>query len=185
MAQSIPTTEPNEFAAGETVQWRRSYGDYSPTDGWTLKYYFVGPSLFTVTAADTAGEWRATVTPATTTNKKAGTYRWTLYAEQGSPTVTERRRVAAGTLTLTADITAAGPGSLAPLAETALPIIEAAITGRLTADQQSFQIDGTAITNIPIIELKRLRAEFRSELWRKRNAGVAAQPVHLRFVRPS
>jgi hypothetical protein len=184
LAQSIPSIEPSEFAAGETVQWRRSYGDYLPADGWALKYYFAGPDIFAVTPSSTSGEWLATVAPSDTDGKKAGTYRWTLYAEQGAP-VTERRRIAAGTLVLTANITTAAAGDLAAFAEVALPIVEAALRGRLTVDQQSFQIDGTVITNIPILELKKIRSQLRTELWRKRNPGKVGQPIRLTFVRPS
>jgi hypothetical protein len=186
LAQPIPSTEPSEFAAGETVQWRRSYGEFLPSAGWLLKYYFAGPDIFTVAPAQVNGEWLATIAPATTAAKKAGTYRWTAYAElvDGGGATTERRRVAAGTVLLTVNVTTAIAGDLVPFAEQALPIIEAAIKGRLTVDQQSFQIDGTAVMNIPILELKRLRGQLRAELWRKRNPGKVGQPVQLRFVRP-
>lgn len=179
LAPSIPHHEPSTFAAGETVQWRRSYGDYAPTDGWTLSYYFAGAGIFRVDAVDTNGEWLITVDAFSTRKATAGTYRWTAYAEN----TTERRRVAAGTLVLTPDITKACPGDFLTFAEKALPVIEAAINNRLTVDQQSFQIDGTSIVNIPVLELKKLRSQFKAELWRARNPGKIGQPVHINFVR--
>ena len=178
MPPVIPSTEPQSFAAGETVQWRRSYGDYSPADGWDLTYYFAGASIFNVTAEAVNGEWLVTIQPGDTRKKKAGTYRWTAYADNADG---ERRRIDSGTVRLEADITKAADGELSPFCELALPIIEAALTNRLTVDQQAFQIDGTAITNIPIVELKQLRAQFRSELWRLRNPGKVGQPILMSF----
>lgn len=182
MGDQILSIEPDTFAAGETIQWRRSYGDYLPSAGWALRFFFVGPDLFQVAAANVNGEWLATIAPADTATKKAGTYQWTAYAELGvAPAVTERRRVASGTLILTPNMTTAAAGDLTPFAERMLPIIEAAIAGRLTVDQQSMQIDGTAIVNIPIVELTRLRAQFRAAVWRKRNPGKIGQPILLSF----
>lgn len=182
MDDLILSEEPSEIAAGETVQWRRSFGDFRPADGWALKYYFAGPDIFSVAPSGDTGEWLATLAPGDTQAKKPGTYRWTLYAELGAP-VTERRRIATGTVLLSPNITTAAAGDLTPFAEQLLPIVEAALTGRLTVDQQSLQIDGTAIVNIPIVELKRIRAELRTEIWRKRNPGKLGQPVHFVFTR--
>lgn len=183
MDDLILSEEPSEIAAGETVQWRRSYGEFLPADGWQLKYYFAGQDIFSVTPNGDTGEWLTTLAPATTGAKKPGTYRWTLYAEKGQPDVTERRRVAAGTVLLSPNITTAAAGDLTPFAEQLLPIVEAAIKGRLTIDQQSYQIDGTAIVNIPILELKKIRAELRTEIWRKRNPGKVGQRILLAFTR--
>lgn len=183
MSEPIPSTEPSEFAAGESVQWRRSYGDYLPADGWTLKYYFAGPDIFTVTPDAVSGEWLATLAPGDTAAKVRGTYQWTAYAEKGAGP-DERHRVAKGTLLLTLNVTTAVAGDLTPFAERLLPIVEAALVNRLTVDQQSFQIDGTAIVNIPVVELKRIRTELRTELWKKRNPGKIGQPIYLRFARP-
>lgn len=182
MPPPILSSEPAEFSAGESIQWRRSFGDYLPADGYSLKYYFAGASIFTVTPANTGTEWLATIAPAATADKKPGTYRWTLYAEKGVGPA-ERFRVAAGTALLTPNITNAGPGSLAPYAEELLPIVEAAIKGRLTTDQQSMQIDGTLIVNIPILELKKIRSQLRSELWRQRNPGQVGQRILMTFGR--
>jgi hypothetical protein len=42
----IPTVEPANFAAGETVKWTKVVADYPPSDGWSLIYSIRGPTAF-------------------------------------------------------------------------------------------------------------------------------------------
>ena len=42
MPPDIPTKEPEQFRAGDTVKWKRSLDTYKASEGWTLKYSFRG-----------------------------------------------------------------------------------------------------------------------------------------------
>ena len=44
MAADIPTKEPFEIRAGDTVKWKKAVDDYRASDGWTLKYSLRGNS---------------------------------------------------------------------------------------------------------------------------------------------
>lgn len=76
MAAAIPTQEPTEFRAGETVQWTKSVPDYTYADGWRLTYYLRGPvPLSIATTADTDGRgFAVTIDAATTAALQPGSY---------------------------------------------------------------------------------------------------------------
>lgn len=188
---SIPVNEPSSFSIAETVKWQRSFGDFPPSDGYALKYYFNGASAFTASAdgSSTNGTggatWVVTLKPADTTGKTAGIYKWAAYAEKGSGATLERWLVAGGAITLTADITVAAAGALQTHEERTLALIETALEGRLTGDMQSYTIDGRQITKIPVLELRRLRVQYQAAVWRIQNGGRLGPPVKFTFGTPS
>lgn len=182
MPPQVLTAEPRTIAAGTSVQWQRSYGDFSPADGWALKYYLNGPGGLTLAATDSAGAWLVSITPAQTANLKSGTYRWVAYAEKGADAALERYQVAAGTIVLTPNLPDAAPGALQTFAEKMLAAIEALMLGRATADQESMTIDGTAITRIPFEQLVRYRNQYAAEVQRQQNRGKLP-PITVTFGR--
>jgi hypothetical protein len=171
VAPVIPTIEPTRFAANTTVKWTRAFGEYRAADGWVLKYAFRGADTFDVTADGTGSCWAVTVTPALTATKAAGGYRWSAIVTRGAANTLERYAIASGRVVLTPDVGELGAGALQDFAERAMPIIEAAILGRLTSDQETFQIDGTMITHIPMEQLVALRNRFSHELRAVRGGG--------------
>jgi hypothetical protein len=77
MAASIPTREPTQFRAGDTVQWTQgNYTDYSAADGWILSYYIVGAGgTHTATATtDSVTGYAVTLTAAETALLGPGDY---------------------------------------------------------------------------------------------------------------
>lgn len=188
---SIPVNEPSSFAINETVRWQRAFGDFPPSDGYALKYYFSGAGAIQKSADGSAGNgvngtaWVLTLTPSNTAGKPAGIYKWSAYAEKGSGASLERWLLASGVITLTADITTAEAGALQTHEERTLAVIEAAIEDRLTADMQSYTIDGRQVTKIPIMELRRLRVQYQSAVWRIQNGGKLGPTIKHAFVTPS
>jgi len=72
-------------------------------------------------------------------------------------------------------------GSFVTWEEKTLAVVEAALSGRLTADIQSYQIAGRAVNKIPIAELKQLRGELRAAVWRQQNPGKLGVAYKVQF----
>jgi hypothetical protein len=73
------------------------------------------------------------------------------------------------------------PGSFVTWEEKTLAIVEAALSGRLTSDIESYQIAGRAVNKIPIQELKKLRGELRAAVWRQQNPGQLGVAYKVQF----
>lgn len=74
MAAAIPTKEPTEFRAGDTVQWTKSLADYS-ADEWGLTYYLVGPGpKLTIAATADGSDFSISISAAQTATLQAGEY---------------------------------------------------------------------------------------------------------------
>lgn len=69
----IPTIEPTEFIAGDTVKWTRDLSDY-PAGTWTLTYYFRGNVKKEVLCTVSSGLHLATISAATSATFPPGEY---------------------------------------------------------------------------------------------------------------
>lgn len=74
MAADVPTKEPLEFRAGDTVLWTKTLSDYAAGDGWALTYYIVGPQRISVSATDDGDDFSVTISAAITATLQAGIY---------------------------------------------------------------------------------------------------------------
>lgn len=73
MAAALPTTEPTEFRAGDTIQWVKSLADYSAAEGWTLKYYLVASQRkITITATASGSDFAVTISATDSATLSAG-----------------------------------------------------------------------------------------------------------------
>lgn len=174
MARDIPEGEPRQFVAGDTVQFTKSLMDFAPADGWTLKYQLVGPQTIDgspFTAAVVGGQWQITIPASASANiVSAGSWRLLGWVELNG----ERYTVYDGIVGLRPNVEQASLAGLQTHEERALAIIEAKVEGRLTADLETYQIDGRAVTKIPVKDLLQLRAHYRHLVWKQRNPGRAA-----------
>lgn len=173
----VPTSEPEVARAGDTWKWTKSFADYPVSEGWALSYSIRGASVLVdadVTIQANAADWSVSVAAAKTAVLLPGTYRWAAFVSKAG----ERYTADEGILVVEANLSTAAAGDALSHAEKVLSIIEAAIAGRLTADLESYQLNGKAVVKIPILELKRLRKHYRSEIWRQRN-GNKLGPSHL------
>lgn len=66
--------------------------------------------------------------------------------------------------------------------ERTLVVVEAAISGRLTADIQAYQIAGRSVSKIPIEELRTIRGELKAAIWRQNNPGQLGVPYKVAFT---
>ena len=162
MAVDIPTTEPLQFVAGDTVKWIKSLADYLPADGWVLTYALVRDgSQETITATDNGDATHAvTIAAATTAAYAVGMYSWQAYATKA----TERYQVDAGALEVLVDFASQATGHDGrSLVKQTLDALEAVILGRASSDQLSIAIQGRSISRIAPTELLKWRDIYRAE----------------------
>lgn len=184
MARSIPTTEPTTFAAGETVDWTRTFTDYTPSEGYTLVYYFAGPDVFTITGTTDGDGYLLEIPSTTTSAKPAGTYQWRAYAETGSGASLERYEVDRGVVVLEPNFATATTDSQELFAEQMVDAIEARMSGRLTADLESYGEAGRTATLIPFDRLGVQLGIWKAKLWRLQNPSKAFPEHKVSFRAP-
>lgn len=168
------TALPSSFSAGSTVVYRRSLADYPASDSWVLKLYLAGVSVLTKTAVASGADHVVTLAASDTDDLTSGVYRWVERVSKGG----EVYDVAWGTIEVTPDVATATAGELQPWAETALAAIEAKISGRITADQEEFEILGRAVKRIPFEELREIHS-WLSGLVASASRGGAPRPSQL------
>lgn len=176
MARTIPTTEPVTLTSGDSWEWdvTRLAVDY-PASSWTLAYRLNGPSPRTITATADGDTFCVRAPAATTRNMTGGVYELVGYVTDG----TDRFTVYESTVLVAED--PARKAAFTSHAEKTLAILEAAIEGRLTADIESYQVEGRAVNKIPVAELRRLRGFYAAAVWRERNPGRLSRNVEVRF----
>lgn len=99
MAEPVPSVEPSSFVAGDTVAWTKSLSDYLPSD-WTLSYSFRaedGGALLNVTGAASGNDHALTISAASTSTLRPGTWLWHSYVTAGAV----RYTVGSGSLSIT------------------------------------------------------------------------------------
>ena len=178
MSVDVPDNIPRVFSAGETTKFRRFVPDYLPADGWTLSLHLNG-ALATLhkTAVADGDAYLIAIDP--TDTLPAGDYR---YLERVSNATTgEACNVGSGVVNVKLDLALAPAGACISHAERTLAIIEAQIEGKLSADLQSYSIAGRIVSKIPIDELKKLRAQYRAEVFRLYNPGKLAPSIEIVF----
>lgn len=175
------TEMPDEFVSGTTVKYTTTYADYRANDGWSMVLYVAGVGRITpITATASGASFAVTLTSSITAGLDAGTYQWTERVTKAG----ESYDAASGTVGVLANIATAIAGDLQSWEEKALVVVEAALLGRLTADQQAFSIAGRAVTKIPVAELLSIRTSLRSAIRSQRTPGKFGTSVDFNFSRP-
>lgn len=105
----IPTTEPTEIRAGDSIVWERELEDYSAADGWTLKYKLLWAAGTAVTFSATGVGTLHSVSLAAgdTAGYAAGTATLVGYVEKGAGATLERATLSTSLVTILPDLTAA------------------------------------------------------------------------------
>jgi len=177
MPPVIPDYVPRVIVAGTTVKFTRQLADFPPDAGWTYTIYFNGAtSTFNKAAtAQADGSFLVTIDPSDTANLPPGAYRYAERVTNGSDVydlVGDELVVQ-----IEPNLATAPAGAFLSHAEKTLGIIELALSGRLTADLESYQIAGRAVTKIPIKELRELRGCYAAEVARAQNPGTLGTPT--------
>jgi hypothetical protein len=179
----IPTTVPTHFPAGTTVKFSRNLDDYQPADGWMYTIYLNGLTQKFNKAAtvDDEGVFQIVFDPADTASLVPGPFR---YAERVSNSTTGETYDLTGdelVIVIEPNVASAAAGVFNTWEERTLAIVEGAISGRLSADLQAYQIAGRSISKIPIAELRTIRGELRAAVWRQNNPGQLGIPFKVGF----
>jgi hypothetical protein len=176
--------EPDRAVAGDTWKWTRALADYLPSDGWVLTYSIRGLSVLLdadVVVTPGASNYAVAVAANKTAALLPGTYRWAAFVTKAG----ERYTADEGVLVVERNLSTAAAGDALSHAEKALPIVEAALAGRLTADVEEYMINGKQVRKIGVPELKKLRKQYRNEIWRQRNGNKLGPQHQLTFGRAS
>lgn len=154
---------PAEIRRGDTLKLRRSYGDYLPSDSWTL-YLAIGVSgeqAVTFIAADDNDTHLFTIDGSSSPNTESlalGPWRFVEYVEKGN----ERFTLNSDYVTITPDLTKGD--DCRTFARIALEKLEAVITERIPQSQVSMSIGGRSIALMGLPEMVALRNTFRAEV---------------------
>jgi hypothetical protein len=171
------------FTAGQTVKFTREFNDFSNTD-WAYTIYFNGASnVFHKAGVNQGNGWLITLTP-TDLAVAAGIYRYIeRLVNAATPTPTgEVYTVGDGVAQIEVDLATAPAGAMLTFWEKTLAVVEAALSGRLTSDLQSYQIAGRAVQKIPIKELMQIRGYAKSMIRQAAMPNQIGEPVRVEFV---
>lgn len=84
----MKTAEPIEIFQGESLEWTKTFPNYSLADGWTLFYYFRGPGIGLDFEADPQGSSYLVQIPSVSTQGFAvGTYSYQAWLIRGAEKV--------------------------------------------------------------------------------------------------
>ena len=185
---TIPTTEPTSFTAGDLVRCTRKdlSGNY-PATTYTLKYYLVNSAgQIAITASADGVYFSVSLATSTTAAYTAGKYHWQATVEKSG----ERFVVDSGTMEILPNFEAQTSGYDARTsAQTIFEAVEAVLEGRATQDQESYSIQGRALSRTPIPDLLLLRNHFAA-IWEQEkraeklnNGDDSRNRIKVRFKR--
>jgi hypothetical protein len=159
MAATIPTTEPAQLRAGETLHFLKSLADYPASSGWSITYSFRGLNLSAIDFTTSANgvNHEATVAFATTTQWLAGTYQGVGIVSDG----TTKTQIWAGQLIVLPNVAALSEGAdTRSQARRTLDNINAVIEGRASSAVLNSTVEGTTLQRIPVTDLLMLRDRY-------------------------
>jgi hypothetical protein len=182
MPPIIADVVPEHFPAGTTVKFTRSLDDFSPSDGWTYAIYLNGlTQKFNKAGTVLNNIFQIEFLPADTASLNPGPFR---YAERLTNSGTGEVYDITGdelVINIEPNVSSAAAGAFNTAEERMLAIVEAAISGRLTADIQAYQIAGRSVSKIPIAELRQIRGELKASIWRQNHPGQLGIPHRVAF----
>lgn len=183
----IPNCIPATIPAGTTVKFRREFGKYPASAGWTYKIYLNGPATLNKAGTADADGFLVTIAATDTAPLAAGFYQ---YVERvTSEDESEVYDVGHGGLNITPNLATAAAGATQTPEARTLEVINAAILGRMTADMESYSIAGRSVTRIPIADLTRLRGVYAAIVAQQQaalnpNGSSFGRQIKVEFTKP-
>lgn len=176
------TAMPASFSAGSTLTYERTLTDLPTSSyGWKLSVFIAGASEAkheNIVAA--AGVYTVLIAASVTKDLAPGPYRYVERAIETSPG-TRVFDVGAGALVVEPDLSAASGGSALSFEAQVLAALRAKLVGRLTTDQETLQIEGTAIARIPFEKLEQLIAKYEAIVDAQQSPNSAIGSIEIRF----
>jgi len=158
---TIPTTEPAEITAGDTIRWTKSLSDY-PADTYALHYKLQplsGGDSISIDATASGTDHTIEVSAALSAAYTAGNYIWTSYVLDIA-TGLERTTIDSSQITIKPDPLT----STADLRSTVRKIydaIEATILGEASSAQLKIIVDGDTLEKKSTADLLGLESRYR------------------------
>lgn len=164
MAQTVPTREPAEIVAGDTVTWQKSLADYPASAGWVLNYRLINAAgKIDIEAAASGDDFLITVPAATSAAYAAGTYSWQAFVDG---VASQRFTVGGGTLVVKPDLAAQAVGyDTRSTAKKTLDLIDAAMLAHgASAWTQEYEIAGRRMKFKSVGDFLALRDRLKREV---------------------
>lgn len=158
MAAEIPSKEPEQFRAGDTIKWKRSLSDYKASESWVLKYAFRGtPGVIDITSSASGDDHLVNEVAATTAAYSPGIFDVIGFVEKGN----DRHTVFTSRIEVQPDLEAAGSSAdYRSHVKKVLDAIEAVLENRATKEIEESTIEGVAIKRIPHDTLLSMRSRY-------------------------
>lgn len=182
MTPPRPTVEPQSIIAGDTLQFDRCFDNFSPVDGWALSYTLTLPGKTPIQVnggviTSTGSTWNINVPGATTANWAAGKYRWLAFVKGSGSFAGQRFRMAEGSIDILANPeTADTTTDYRSDAKKNLDAIDAVLANKVTADVQSYKINGRELVKMNHSDLLELRGYFAQRYKQERIAAGEVFP---------
>src|ERR1017187_4419764 len=157
---AIPTCEPTQFAAGDSLSWTKNLSDQQSKDGWTTLYCFrgYGLSFLDVPSDETANNHLTTITPEMSTGLLPGTYKVAGYALN----VGQRIQFYSCEIVVTENFQTADQSfDDRTQNRRTLDNINAVIEGRANSTMLNSEVEGTRLGRIPHKDLLDLQALYQ------------------------
>ena len=156
----IPTLEPTQITAADSVAWVRSIPAYPATEGWILHYVLLslGKPPITLDSTAAGADHQINVPAATTATWADADYRWTAYVTKG----TDRKTLGSGQVRILPD-PAAQTAAFDPRTENQkiLDAITAVLAGELTNPLVKYKIAGREAERHSRMELLKLQGIYK------------------------
>jgi hypothetical protein len=193
MSFTIPTVEPTIVMAGTDWHWTMELPDFPAGEGWTLNYYFRGPSILNIAATrvGTTNVYDVKALASATTGLLPGRYSWQGIVSGVSSETHVARPIAddsgdpetLGELTVLQNIITAIAGDYQSHAEKTLTAIETEIYNRVNnlKSIEAYAVAGRQISKIPFKDLIRMRSAYQAMVRRERNPGTIGTDIAVTF----
>ena len=176
----IPTSEPSEVTAGDTITWKISLSEFLASDSWVLTYALVkdGKVIFITASAD-GDDHLVEVLPTVTAKYDPGNYYFQAYVTK----TTERYNVRSGMIEVLPDFAESTGYDNRSHAKKMYDILSDVLEGKI--DRQSYSIGGRSLAQFSYEELIAAQSHYKS-LWigEERKAGRGSSKIEVKFVNP-
>src|SRR5258706_15699378 len=148
MAVPIKNYEPIQIAAGDTLSWQRSLGNYPASQGWQLTYELRGNGQAIEFLSTTSGDSHIiNVAAVVTALWLAGEYVMEGFA--GNVAANQRERIYLNNLIVTQNLETAAPDAVVTThAQRMVALIEAVQEGKATHDILESDVEQTRIRRL-------------------------------------
>lgn len=169
------TNIPQQFVAGDTVQWSETAFDGKGSDTYGLTFALRGETILNVNGTPTADGWSVTITASQSNDLPPGDYAWQAFLTSGQTRFT----VGTGVVKVLPNIANQTAGYDArSQVEKDLAAVEAEIRARATgAATIEYSIGNRSLKKESITVLLSLRTQLRIDLAREKQAKRLSEGV--------